>query len=115
MVDLRHLLAKGSGAPTVDPLRIFEGLDRKTSHVNPRPFQIAALESLHARRSERDLVLKMPTGSGKSTVGLLYLKSYMGESGGAGVYVCPTLQLVDQVLVEVNAAREQEAKRPRVR
>lgn len=42
----------------------------------------------------------MPTGSGKSTVGLLYLKSHMAERGGVGVYLCPTLQLAEQVLFE---------------
>jgi hypothetical protein len=100
MVDLRKLLAKGGRESPIDPLQIFEGLDRKTSHVNLRPFQITALQDLHRRRAERDLVLKMPTGAGKSTVGLLFLKSHMVESRGAGVYLCPTLQLADQVLLE---------------
>src|SRR6266498_3894240 len=53
-----------------------------------------------ARRSERDLILKMPTGTGKSTVGLLYLMSHMVESRQPGVYLCPNKQLVGQVLEE---------------
>lgn len=100
MVDLRKLLGKGGRAIPTDPLLIFEGLDRKTSHVNLRPFQITALQDLHRRRDERDLVLKLPTGAGKSTVGLLFLKSHMVERRGAGVYLCPTLQLAEQVLRE---------------
>ncbi|MCK6478587.1 MAG: DEAD/DEAH box helicase family protein [Planctomycetaceae bacterium] len=100
MVDLRKLLSKRGGGQPTDPLQLFEGLDRKTSHVNLRPFQVAALKELHKRRDERDLVLKMPTGSGKSTVGLLYLKAHMAATQGVGVYLCPNLQLADQVLVE---------------
>lgn len=37
MVDLRKLLAQGARARSLDPLEIFESLDRKTSHVNLGP------------------------------------------------------------------------------
>jgi replicative superfamily II helicase len=45
-------------------------------------------------------VLKMPTGLGKSTVGLLFLQSHMVASGRGAVYLCPTVQLVHQTLDE---------------
>ena len=54
MVDLRKLLSKRGGGQPTDPLQLFEGLDRKTSHVNLRPFQVAALKELHKRRDERE-------------------------------------------------------------
>ena len=50
--------------------------------------------------AERDVVLKMSTGSGKTAVGLLMLKSYMAEVARPGVYLCPTRQLVRQVISE---------------
>jgi len=83
-----------------DPLALFQALDRKTSHTTLRPAQEAALRELHARRSQKDVVLKMPTGTGKSTVGLLYLRAKGAELKRAVVYLCPTVQLVQQVLEE---------------
>jgi replicative superfamily II helicase len=42
----------------------------------------------------------MSTGAGKSGVGLVYLKSFMTETKRPAVYLCPTTQLVDQVVEE---------------
>src|SRR5262249_11808031 len=83
-----------------DPLALFEALDRKTSHTTLRPAQEAALRDLHARRTAKDLVLKLPTGTGKSTVGLLHLRAKGAEIKRPVVYLCPTVQLVKQVLEE---------------
>jgi hypothetical protein len=80
-----------------DPLKLFETLDRKTSHTALRPVQIEALQSLAARRGEEDLVLKLSTGAGKTTVALLFLRSHAAEKKKPVVYLCPTMQLVSQV------------------
>jgi hypothetical protein len=95
----KHVGKKGTTDLT-DPLALFQALDRKTSHTTLRPAQDAALRELHARRTARDLVLKMPTGTGKSTVGLLHLRAKAAELKRAVVYLCPTVQLVRQVLEE---------------
>lgn len=100
MIDFRKLSGKQAPADLTDPLKLFESLDRKGSHTHLRPAQIKALELLHARRIEQDTVLKMPTGTGKSVVGLLYLKALMGEKKRPGVYLRPTTQLVQQVVEE---------------
>src|ERR1700694_2358314 len=42
----------------------------------------------------------MNTGAGKTTAGLLYLLSFMEEKEEPVVYLCPTVQLVEQVLDE---------------
>ena len=83
-----------------DPIALFHALDRKTSHTTLRPPQESALKEANARRTQRDLVLKMPTGTGKSTVGLLYLRAKGAELRRPVVYLCPTVQLVGQVLEE---------------
>lgn len=83
-----------------DLFALYYSLDRKGSHVDPRPPQAEALKELSKRRSSRDLVLKMSTGYGKTTVALVYLWSHMIESGRPVVYLCPTTQLVEQVLRE---------------
>jgi hypothetical protein len=102
MVDFSKLVGGPTPPDSHDPLKIFESLDRKASHATLRPAQIEALTKLRDRRAERDLVLKLGTGVGKSTVGLLYLRSYMNETKEAGVYLCPTRQLVMQVLDEAD-------------
>ncbi|HEY9852783.1 MAG TPA: DEAD/DEAH box helicase family protein [Leptolyngbyaceae cyanobacterium] len=52
------------------------------------------------RRDEKDLVIKMNTGSGKTVVGLLILKSCLNEGKGPAVYVVPDNYLVRQVTGE---------------
>jgi len=100
MVDFKKLIGARPAERDPDPLKIFASLDRKASHAALRGAQEEALTKLHERRAERDLVLKMPTGLGKTTVGLLYLQSHMVSSGRGAVYLCPTVQLVRQVLAE---------------
>lgn len=110
MVDFKKLVPKKTGERSIDPLALFRGLDRKASHISLREPQKEALRDLHLRRAEHDHVVKMPTGTGKSAVGLLYLLSHMIETGRPVVYLCPTVQLVDQVVAE--AARLGIVARP---
>jgi hypothetical protein len=93
----------GSEEPALDPpdlVALYQSLDRKASHVTPRDAQKEALLTLSGRLASRDLVLKMSTGYGKTTVALVYLHSHMLGSGRPVVYLCPTTQLVNQVLTE---------------
>jgi superfamily II DNA or RNA helicase len=94
-----------------DPLALFQALDRKTSHTTLRPAQEAALRELHGHRTAKDLVLKMPTGTGKSTVGLPHLRAKGAEIKRPVVYLCPTVQLVKQVL-EIPIGRGTAEERP---
>jgi len=55
------------------------------------------LESWHARRDERDLVVKANTGAGKTVVGLLVLRSHLNAGNGPALYVAPDPFLVGQV------------------
>jgi hypothetical protein len=116
MVDFSKLVGKQAAVDASDPLKLFDSLDRKGSHTTLRPAQIEALTALHQRRGERDHVLKLGTGVGKSTVALLYLRSYMATTKRPGVYLCPTRQLVLQVLEEADrlgiAAHEYPASEP---
>jgi len=80
-------------------IELFEQLDRKASHNSLRPVQIEALVALDKSIRERDIVVKLSTGSGKTVVGLVYAefmrRKYPAEPS---IYLCPTKQLVDQVL-----------------
>jgi hypothetical protein len=93
-------LAKAKAAAVPPTLvQLFEQLDRKATHQILRPVQAEALTELDAQMSHRDVVLKGSTGSGKTLVGLVYAemmrRRYPGETV---VYLCPTSQLIDQVL-----------------
>lgn len=83
---------------------LFGQLDRKATHTSLRPVQASALKALDGQASERDIVIKLSTGSGKTVVGLVYAemmrRRYKGEPV---VYLCPTTQLVDQVVQTGNA------------
>lgn len=83
---------------------LFNQLDRRTTHSTLRPVQLSAFQSLDAVQKERDVVLKLSTGSGKTVIGLVFAemmrRRYPGEPS---VLLCPTTQLVDQV---VESAKE---------
>ncbi|WP_240072650.1 DEAD/DEAH box helicase [Cupriavidus taiwanensis] len=87
-----------SGAP-VTLNELFDKLDRKTTHQSLRTVQSDAFAEINKQLSERDVVLKLSTGSGKTLVGLVYAelmrRKYPGEPV---VYLCPTNQLVEQVV-----------------
>lgn len=64
------------GTPDVDPkdpIALYNTLDHKQSHVELRPAQRQLLEAWAKRRHEHDIVLKLATGAGKTTVGLVLL------------------------------------------
>ena len=62
------------------------------------------------RRTDRDVVVKLHTGGGKTLVALLMAQSVMNELGEPVIYLAPTNQLVDQVI-----AKSQEYGIPTVR
>lgn len=78
---------------------LFDELDRKASHNSLRPVQIEALSGLDTHVNERDIVLKVSTGSGKTLVGLIYAE-YMRRRypDEPTLYLCPTNQLAGQVV-----------------
>lgn len=104
MFDFKNRLKSGaSPADPRDRLAVFASLDRRTSHTTLRDTQRDALEALGARHNQRDVVLKLSTGGGKTTVALVHLHAYMLASKLPVAYLCPRRQLVQQVLNEARA------------
>jgi hypothetical protein len=97
MVDFNKLVKKSKTTNVTDLLKLFDSLDRQASHTELRPSQIETCKAISERRNDRDLVLKVSTGAGKTTIGLLFLESFMEELSEPAVYLCPTKQLVAQV------------------
>ena len=103
MVDFRKLRRPPIGDPVLDPVEIFQTLP-KPEHVNDLwDTQAAALRAWHQRRHERDLVIKLNTGSGKTLVGLLIGESIRREFRQPFLYLAPTRQLVTQVVEKATA------------
>src|SRR5690606_5815056 len=98
-------LSKLSGTSLLDsetsPREIFNLLPNKhAKYKYPRDVQTQVWDRWRERRGERDLVVKMNTGGGKTVVGLLMLKSSLNEGVGPAVYVAPDNYLVSQVTRE---------------
>lgn len=100
MIDFTRI---GTGV-TVDtvlqPREIFNALPKKNAHKfqYPRDVQSQVWSKWFERRNENSLVLKLNTGSGKTVVGLLALKSCINEGKFPAVYICPDPYLVKQVM-----------------
>ncbi|HJR73064.1 MAG TPA: DEAD/DEAH box helicase family protein [Luteimonas sp.] len=100
MVDFTKLAKTGDKKPPATMFETFSRLDRQVSHVELRPSQISIFEQIDSRSKDRDLVVKLNTGGGKTTTGLIYLKHKMDQYSEPVVYLVPTVQLADQVISE---------------
>ena len=98
MIDFKkHLGKKAKLAVPTDPSVIYEALDRASDKGPLRPAQDAVLRDWHEhRRNDRDLIIKLHTGQGKTLVGLLILQSKLNEGNGPVVFLCPNNFLVTQ-------------------
>lgn len=87
-IDFKKKLASRTIAPKTDPIELYETLDRKSVAGPLRPAQKAVLSEWYTmRRSERDLIIKLHTGEGKTLVGLLLLQSLLNSKEGPCLYI----------------------------
>lgn len=105
MIDFSKIGTGESVDTVLPPREIFNALPQKDSvkFQYPRDVQSQVWSKWFERRDEKNLVLKMNTGSGKTVVGLLMLKSCLNEGKSPAVYICPDKYLVKQV---IDAAKE---------
>jgi len=101
MVDFSAKLKKKEIQKKRDPIEIYQNLDRK-SEIGPlRPAQEHILKRWYLnRKDDKDLIIKLHTGEGKTLIGLLLLLSKANAGEGPCLYVCPNIYLVDQVCSE---------------
>ena len=66
----------------------------------PRDVQSEVWKRWFEKRDQKNSIIKMNTGSGKTVVGLIILKSCLNEGKGPAVYVVPDNYLVQQVITE---------------
>src|SRR5580704_4918806 len=85
------------------PDRLFRDLPRR-KHPSLYDHQGQILRTYVAQaRDEPDVALQLPTGSGKTLVGLLLAEWRRRKNRERVVYLCPTRQLVNQVVDEASS------------
>ena len=100
-MDFSKLSTRRNTEALVSPRDIFNALPAKApGYGYLRDVQGQVLEKWEPRRSERDLAVKMNTGSGKTIAGLLMLQSCINEGSGPALYVAPNTYLAEQVMHE---------------
>jgi replicative superfamily II helicase len=103
MVDFDKLRTKKKKDVVTDPVEIFRRLPKPPGFNDLYTSQAEVLNSWYERRSERDVVVKLHTGGGKTLVGLLMAQSTLNETREPVLYLAPTTQLVDQTLKKAHA------------
>lgn len=102
-VDFEKLRASKKKPKQIDPIEIFRRLPKPTGINDLYTSQAEVLGGWFKRRSDKDVVVKLHTGGGKTLVGLLIAQSTINETGEPALYLVPTVQLVNQTLAKAQA------------
>jgi Helicase C-terminal domain/DEAD/DEAH box helicase len=100
-LDFSNIKRRSTADSATEPRAIFTTLPSKDKRYSyARDVQSEVWDTWHRRRNDRDLVVKMNTGGGKTVVGLVVLKSCLNEGAGPAVYLTPDKYLTQQVCDE---------------
>ena len=99
MVNFKDMLDEEEESKPTDPREIFNALPKPSGINDLYASQAEVLNTWYKQRNEKDVVIKLHTGGGKTLVALLMAQSAMRETGDPVLYLTPTNQLVDQVLL----------------
>jgi hypothetical protein len=97
-IDLKKLSSEAIKKKPTHPVEIWNQLDRAVGKEYLRPIQEKVVTQWFDQRNQKDTIIKMNTGTGKTLVGLLILQSSLHEGRGPALYLCPDNYLVGQVL-----------------
>lgn len=97
-MDFNKLRSKKAKNLVIDPIEIFRRLPKPNGINDLYTSQAEVLNAWFDRREEKDTVLKLHTGGGKTLVGLLIGQSSLNETGEPVLYLVPNIQLVKQTI-----------------
>ena len=101
MIDFSKRVNNKEQVKKVNPIDIYDTLDRSSSTGPLRPAQKRILDTWYAdKRNEKDLIIKLHTGAGKTLIGLLIAYSYLNSGEGPAIYICPNIYLMQQACAE---------------
>lgn len=102
MIDFSQLGINSNQKP-INPRDIFMRLSQKTAKYQyPRDVQGEVWKQWFEQRNNKDTIIKMNTGSGKTIVALMILQSCLNEGVGPALYVVPDKYLVKQVMEQAS-------------
>lgn len=102
MIDFSQLGMNSNQKP-INPRDIFMRLSQKTAKYQyPRDVQGEVWKQWFEQRNNKDTIIKMNTGSGKTIVALMILQSCLNEGVGPALYVVPDKYLVKQVIEQAS-------------
>jgi len=100
-MDFSQLGTTAKKALPVEPIKLFESLPSLENTPNDLwRGQAEALTNWHAVRNSKDVLVSLNTGAGKTIVGLLIAQSLVNEGVENVIYVCSTIDLVNQTAAE---------------
>ncbi|MCD6120379.1 MAG: DEAD/DEAH box helicase family protein, partial [Spirochaetales bacterium] len=92
MVDFSKKLKERKIIRKIDPIEIYDSLDRKSETGPLRPSQEYILNEWFSKyKDKKDLIIKLHTGEGKTLIGLLILHSRLNSNEGPCLYICPNI------------------------
>lgn len=101
IMDFSKLKRPSGNIKPLNPVEIFERLPNLPSTPNDLwRGQTEALEEWHKKRKESDILIALNTGAGKTLVGLLIAQSLVNEGIQNVIYLCGTIDLVNQTKKE---------------
>ena len=100
MVDFKKLRESKAKPKPINPRDIFNALPKPPGINDLYASQAEVLDSWFNRRNDKDIVVKLHTGGGKTLVALLMAQSVMNQFKEPVLYLAPTNQLVEQVLTK---------------
>lgn len=103
MVDFNKLKTKKKKTKAIEPSEIFRRLPKPPGINDLYTSQAEVLHAWFEKRQERDAVIKLHTGGGKTLVGLLMAQSTMNETAEPVLYLASTVQLVNQTIEKAQA------------
>src|ERR1700690_3052685 len=95
--DFTRLKPLKSDTNPIDPIEIFRKVKISDQNINDLWLaQGDALRKWHDNRQQKDISIVLNTGAGKTLVGLLMAQSLVNETKGKVLYICSSIQLVEQ-------------------
>jgi superfamily II DNA or RNA helicase len=102
MFDFGKLKRPATGTKPINPIEIFRSAPALQDSPNDLwQGQSRALETWHENRRQKDVLISLHTGAGKTIVGLLIAQSLVHEGANRVLYVCATNDLINQTSIEV--------------
>lgn len=99
MVDFTKQLNSTEIKTLTTPEEIYEQLDRASDKGPLRPAQKSILNKWYSNYyDQKDTIVKLHTGQGKTLIGLLMLQSHLNRTNESSLYLCPNKYLVDQTV-----------------